>query len=159
MRLYFFRHAEAEDAANGVADHERALTSKGQRRTALAAQGLVRLKVKPVRLYSSPRVRSRQTADILAESLGLSVEVRDEVDFDFSVLAVERLIADLEDESDVLFVGHEPSMSIILSDMTGANVAMKKGGMARVDIAPTTSPLRGRLVWLLAPRVFDTLGA
>jgi phosphohistidine phosphatase len=157
--LYFFRHGEAEDAANGMSDNDRTLTSKGTRRTTNAAQALTRLKVKPARLYSSPRVRARQTADILAESLGLPVEVRDEVDFNFSVSAVERLIADVDGEQDVLFVGHEPSLSIILSEMTGANVAMKKGGMARVDIAPTTSPLRGRLVWLLAPRVFDEVGA
>jgi hypothetical protein len=34
---------------------------------------------------------------------------------------------------------------------------LKKGSLARIDVVTIASPLRGRLVWLVAPKVFDAL--
>jgi hypothetical protein len=50
-------------------------------------------------------------------------------------------------------------MSLVVGELTGGNVLMKKGGMARVDVVTAMSPLRGQLAWLIAPKVFDALGA
>jgi phosphohistidine phosphatase SixA len=159
MKLYFFRHAEAEDHADSRDDHDRDLTAKGVARTKTAGQVLAALDLRLTHLYTSPRVRATHTAEILARALNLTAEVRDELNFDFDVTAVEKLIAGLSDEHEVLFVGHEPSMSLVVGELTGGNVLMKKGGMARVDVVTAMSPLRGQLAWLIAPKVFDALGA
>jgi len=157
MKLYMVRHAEAEVLHDGITDSERQLTPKGVRRTKTAAQAIANLGLKPTHIYSSPRLRSRQTADIIAEALKLPVSIREEVNYSFDVNAVISLTADLDDTSEVMFVGHEPSMSMVVDDLTGANVEMKKGGLARVDVVLNAQPLRGRLIWLIAPRVFDIL--
>jgi hypothetical protein len=47
-------------------------------------------------------------------------------------------------------------MSDTVGELTGGQVVMKKGGLARVDIH-SRAPLRGALVWLIAPRVFEAL--
>lgn len=159
MKLYFFRHAEAEDHSSSGDDHDRVLTAKGIARTRTAAQVLDALSVRPTHLYSSPRVRAKHTADILARALNINVEVREEVNFNFDLGAVEKLIAGLGDDHEVVFVGHEPSMSQVVGELTGGNVVMKKGGMARVDVVTTLSPVRGQLAWLIAPKVFDVLKA
>lgn len=155
MKLYFLRHGEAEDGGE-IDDHERRLTPNGIERTAGAGKVLAKLAIAPLYIYSSPRIRARQTADIVAQALGLAVDVRDEVNYSFDHKAVELLIAGLEDDDDVMFVGHEPSMSAAICELTGARVQMKKGGLARVDVR-ARSPLHGELVWLIAPRVFDVL--
>jgi phosphohistidine phosphatase len=159
MKLYFFRHGHAEDAqAPEFDDFARRLTDKGIERIQVAGKALVRLGVKPARLFSSPRVRAHQTADILAECFQTPVEVREEVNFGFNIQHINPLIAAQADEDEVMFVGHEPDLSIAVSGLIGGGeILMKKGGLARVDLISRT-PLRGGLIWSLAPRVLDVLG-
>ena len=155
MHLYFFRHAEAEDGSATLPDHARQLTKRGVERTRHAATVLKSLGIKPAQLYSSPLVRARQTADILAEALGVTVEERDEVGPGFNTQAIDRLVRDAQNDDEVMFVGHEPDFSATISALIGGGwVDMKKGGLARIDL-DNTQPLRGMLVWLIAPKVFD----
>lgn len=158
MKLYFFRHGHAEDAQMpDFDDFTRALTPKGVERTEAAGKALVKLGVQPVRLYSSPRARARQTADILAKSLGVEVTVREEVGFGFHIPAVEQLTAGLDATAEVMFVGHEPDLSATVSALIGGGeIMLKKGSLARVDIAGDR-PLHGALVWLFAPRIFEAI--
>lgn len=155
MKLYFFRHAEAEPGVN-ISDHERSLTALGVQRTSHAAHVLAKLGVQPHYLFSSPRKRAVQTADLLAEALRLRVQVRDELNFDFDIKALQILLAHVKDDEDVMLVGHEPTFSQTVRELTGGRLEMKKGGLARVDVL-TRAPLNGVLVWLIAPKVFDGL--
>ncbi len=52
---------------------------------------------------------------------------------------------------DVLLVGHEPDFSMALHTLTGAQVRMKKGGLAAVD--------RGELKVLLRPSELRAIAA
>lgn len=160
MELYFFRHGHAEDAQGpDFDDYARKLTDKGIERTQAAGLALVKLNVKPARIYTSPRLRARQTADILSQSLGVEPEARDEVNFGFNPHLIQPLIAELSNDAAVLFVGHEPDLSITVGALTGgSDVEMKKGGVARVDLLART-PLRGILLWLLAPRMLEVMGS
>ncbi len=158
MRLYFFRHGIAQDNTEGrLPDQQRQLTLKGAERVRQAARVMKALAIQPDRLFSSPLIRARQTADIIGQTLGVAVQVRDELGWDFSQAAVEALTRDLGDDAEVMFVGHEPTFSETISSLIGGgSVEMKKGGLARVDIFDY-QPLRGTLVWLIAPRVFEQL--
>ena len=157
MILYFMRHAEAE--AHAASDHVRVLTKRGIARTETAARVLKNMSIQPKHIYASPRVRATQTAEIVAGALGVMVEVREEVNFDFSREKVEQMITGLNPEDEVMFVGHEPTMSEVVGALTGGLITMKKGGLARVDVVSLGTPLRGRLVWLIAPKVFDAVDA
>jgi phosphohistidine phosphatase len=155
MQLYFFRHAEAEDGSATLPDYARQLTKRGVQRTRNAANALKSLGLKPAHLYSSPLVRARQTADILAETLGVEVLERAEVGPGFNEQAVETLVRDAGGDSEIMFVGHEPDFSATVSALIGGGwVEIKKGGLARIDI-DNVQPLRGMLVWLIAPKIFD----
>jgi phosphohistidine phosphatase len=155
MQLYFFRHAEAEDGSATLPDNARQLTKRGIQRTRNAATVLKSLGLKPAHLYSSPLVRARQTADILAETLGVEVVERSEVGPGFNEQAVETLVRDAGGDSEIMFVGHEPDFSATVSALIGGGwVEIKKGGLARIDI-DNVQPLRGMLVWLIAPKIFD----
>ncbi|PJF24132.1 MAG: phosphohistidine phosphatase SixA, partial [Phototrophicales bacterium] len=152
MRLYFFRHGVAQPREiPGILDHQRKLTDVGAQRVWRAARALKLLGVKPSRLYSSPLIRARQTADILGQVLGVAVQVRSEVGPGFNAAATASLVRDLGRDDEAIFVGHEPDFSQTVCELTGAMIDLKKGGLARVDIN-TYHPLRGKLVWLVAPR-------
>ena len=154
MKLYFVRHGIAEDLADS--DFARQLTARGRRRVAQSAAVMRQLKLRPQRIYSSPRLRARQTADLIATALDCPVTLADEVNFGFDLDDVSSLTRDLDIRGEVMFVGHNPDMSLLVHELTGVNVAMKKGGLARVDIPNGAAPL-GELVWLIAPKVFDAL--
>lgn len=154
MKLYFVRHGEAEDLA--PTDHSRELTERGKERVAKSAQVLKRLGITPEAIYSSPRIRAQQTAEIIAEALGLDVTITEEVNFGFNVSYIKPLTKKFNSSDEVMFVGHNPDMSQIVHKMAGASVSMKKGGLARIDVV-NHKTRRGELVWLIAPKIFDTL--
>lgn len=159
MRLYFFRHGIAQPHDEpGIMDHQRQLTEDGSNRTRRAARLLKLLDIKPDRLYSSPLIRARQTADILGQVLGIAVQVRAELAPGFSAAHVGALTRDIGAEGEVLFVGHEPDFSATICDLIGGGqITLKKGSLARVDVA-SYHPLSGSLTWLLNPKVFEELG-
>jgi phosphohistidine phosphatase len=151
MILYFLRHAHAEDDSS-EGDHARRLTEQGITAAQNLAQLLARMKLTPKHIYSSPRVRAVQTAEIVANALNQPFEQREEVNVGFGLPAVVRLTESLPVNSEVMFVGHEPTLSATLHLITGANLVMKKCGFACVELTHRT-PVRGNLIWLLTPRV------
>ncbi len=155
MRLYFFRHGIAEEADVDRPDQLRQLTREGINRTKATARVMLAAGVKPRRLFSSPLARARQTADIVAQILDVKVTVRRALAPGFDLDAVSALIAGLRSTDEVMFIGHEPDFSTVISQIIGGGeIIMKKGGVARVDIG-AASPPRGALVWLLAPRLIE----
>lgn len=154
MKLYFVRHGIAEDMADS--DFVRELTPRGRRRVAQSAAVMRQLNLRPQRIYSSPRLRARQTAEIIAAALDCPVALADEVNFGFDLADVSALARDLQRGAEVMFVGHNPDMSLVVNQLTGVNISMKKGGLARVDVSDGAAS-HGELVWLIAPKVFDAL--
>ncbi len=154
MKLYFVRHGIAEDMADS--DFTRELTPRGRRRVAQSAQVMRRLGLRPQRIYSSPRLRSRQTAEVIAAALDRPATLADEVNFGFDLDDISSLTRGLGHDAEVMFVGHNPDMSRVVHQLTGVNVSMKKGGLARVDVYDGIAA-QGELVWLIAPKVFDAL--
>ena len=154
MRYYFVRHGIAEDFADS--DFARELTARGRRRVATSAEVMRRLRIRPARIFSSPRLRARQTAEIIAEALELPLTLAEAVNFGFELSDAQALCKDLASDDEVMFVGHNPDMSLIVHELTGCNLGMKKGGLARVDVIGKKAR-DGELVWLIAPKNFDAL--
>jgi phosphohistidine phosphatase len=126
--IYLLRHGEAEDREAAVDDAARRLTKKGERQAQAAGMALRELGVGIDACLTSPKVRARETARIAAEVLGVEVEETEALRggaFDALELAAGR--------GDVLLVGHEPDFSAEVGRLTGANIVLKKGGIAVVD--------------------------
>jgi phosphohistidine phosphatase len=134
--LWLLRHG---DAADGSPDAERPLTEKGEEQARGAGGALKALGVKLDACLASPRVRAADTARIACEALG--VEPQLEPKLSGGPFDAEALAAGLGDE--VLLVGHDPDFSMAVHDLTGAQVRLKKGGLAGVE--------KGELKVLLRP--------
>lgn len=134
--LWLLRHAEA---AEGSPDSERELTARGTEQARAAGAALARLGVELEICLTSPKRRAVQTAELACASLGVSFSVEQALSGEpFDVAAVT---AGLED---VLLVGHDPSFSLLLHDLTGVQARLKKGGVAAVQ--------KGELTLLMGPR-------
>ena len=136
--IWLLRHG---DAAEGSPDAERQLTDKGRWQSRAAGAALKALGVEIDACLTSPKVRAADTARIACERLG-DVEPQPEPKLAGGPFDAEALAAGLGD--DVLLVGHDPDFSAAVHSLTGAQVRMKKGGLAGVD--------RGELMVLLRPR-------
>ncbi|GAB1422038.1 hypothetical protein MASR2M15_22450 [Anaerolineales bacterium] len=148
------RHGDATDLTGQ--DHDRQLTEQGITKTTRAAQVLKGFDIHFHAIYSSPRLRAQQTAAIIAEVMDAKVILREEVNFGFSLQKVELLIESAPENANILFVGHNPSISDVIHRLTGANINMRKGALARVDLL-RPGLLRGELVYLITPKAFKVL--
>lgn len=150
MRVYFLRHGIAQDRELDLPDAERNLVEKGIQKTIDGAKRFKALGVAPTIIYTSPLNRAYQTAEIVARELGCELVKDERLAEGFH----SRNLGDLIKEhgaGDLMVVGHEPSLSMTISNIiSGGDIIMKKGGLARVDLQRTDPP-RGELVWLLPP--------
>ena len=124
--LWLLRHG---DAADGSPDAERPLTSKGEEQARAAGRALAALGVELDACLTSPKVRAADTARLTCEPLG--IDPRMEPKLAGGPFDAEALAAGLGD--DVLLVGHDPDFSMAVHALTGAQVRMKKGGLAGVE--------------------------
>jgi phosphohistidine phosphatase len=135
--IWLLRHGDAED---GSPDSERPLTEKGRGQSRAAGAALKAIGVEIDACLASPKVRAAETARLACEPLGVEPELEPKLaggPFD-----AEALAAGLGDE--VLLVGHDPDFSMAVHSLTGAQVRMKKGGLAGIE--------KGELIVLLRPR-------
>jgi phosphohistidine phosphatase len=139
--IWLLRHG---DAADGRPDDERPLTELGERQARAAGVALARIGVEVEVCLSSPKKRALDTARLACEALGVEVSVDERLKggpFD-----PEELVGDAE----ALLVGHDPDFSAAVHAATGAQVRMKKGGVAGLE--------RGELKVLLRPSESFALG-
>jgi phosphohistidine phosphatase len=162
--LLLLRHGIAEDPAAGQNDASRPLTAEGIKKTRQAAAGLARVIDPPDLILTSPKLRARHTADIVAAAFGLRAEPLD----DLGAEAPDRILRKLQryPQDTLLIVGHEPTFSRIVSLLCTADpdcdvIELKKAGCACVqfDPAPDSAPANphARLLWLLPPAILRAL--
>jgi phosphohistidine phosphatase len=150
-QLWLLRHAEAEPHGTRR-DADRRLTERGEQQARAAGVALQRLGGSFDAVLFSPRVRARQTTELAAEAW--SDEQRSRLDeyaslsdgFD-SEQALEALRA-LPADGRLLLVGHEPDLSRVVGELTGARADIKKGGLVVVRLEGAG----GELVVLVRPR-------
>lgn len=150
--LWLLRHGDAEDH-EARSDFERRLTARGQRQARAAGRALERLRVDFEQVYTSPRVRALETARLACEQLGIEPVVYDALGGEFDDRGAGELIAATGPDGALMLVGHEPDMSGLVHSLTGARVAMKKGGLAQIKLGPG----RGELAVLLRPSEIELL--
>jgi len=154
-QLWLLRHGEAEPHG-ARADAERRLTARGEEQASLAGAALAALGGPFTLCVSSPKVRALDTARRAAPALGLEVVEHAALGSGFDRDEALALAEAVGDGERVLLVGHEPSFSQVVHDLTGARVDFKKGGVAVVRLQGTTG---GELLALLRPRDLAAVAA
>ena len=152
-RLWILRHGEAVPHESRPSDDDRELTPRGERQAEAAGVALARLGVELAACYTSPKVRARDTARLCCRSLGVDPEVVGSLRGGFDLDDLHELFLAHEGDDDVLVVGHEPDLSQLIHDCTGARVDMKKGGLAAVKLTGRS----GELIVLMRPRDLESV--
>jgi phosphohistidine phosphatase len=157
MDVYLIRHAEAVPAESvaDLADEDRPLTDAGRAQAEQLARSLPARGARIERLFVSPTVRTRQTAEPLIAAWGLggdAVVETEELALDGKIRKLVRRIA--KQPANVIgLVGHRPYLNELAAWLIGskkAQIALDKGGVAliRVD-GDELEKGSGELIWLL----------
>lgn len=162
--LYIVRHgvAEEENSAHPGNDHWRRLTPEGADRVRRGALGMVVLGVDPEVIWSSPHVRARQTAELLAEALKPSdgIVAESALSFGGSVSAVmDRLSAAV---GPLMLVGHNPMFGDLVSELVSGGrlrIHLKKASLVHVRLHEVPRGVAGELVSVVPPRALRAIGA
>lgn len=161
--LYLVRHGVAEQPGDDWPDDsQRPLTGKGKTRLREVAQGLLALDVQMDEVLTSPFVRARQTAELLASafadpppvtllpSLSVGAPARE---------AVTQLVR-FARRRGLGLVGHAPGIGQLAARLVGARggFEFKKGAVCCIEVDALTVSPRGRLLWFLTPRMLRQIG-
>ncbi len=177
-QLWLLRHADAEPHGTRP-DAARRLTERGELQARLAGRALGRMGIEPDVVLTSPKERALRTATLALEAWAPArpdparatdnapdrigaldgMHVHAPLREGFEGAEALAAIAELGPDGRLLAVGHEPDLSSVVAELTGARIDLKKGGLAVVRIAATfaeeaggpSAGAGGELVLLLRP--------
>lgn len=133
MLVYLMRHGIAEEAGPVQSDADRALTARGVEKLEMQARALRGLAWPVEKVLTSPLVRARQTAGIVAAAFGLAPVV--EARLALGASPQDYLAAARDAGADgVLLVGHQPDIERALYAFTRAHARVRKGTIALVEM-------------------------
>lgn len=163
LELYLIRHGiAAERGAEYPDDSKRPLTGRGASSFRRAAKALNTLGVRIDVIITSPLVRCRQTAEILAATLSSkpTVTASDALAPAGTPAAVIQEIIRHARGDRVALVGHEPNVGELAARLMASRgpIPFKKGAICRMDFTVLPPKGVGELRWFLPPRVLRKVG-
>jgi phosphohistidine phosphatase len=153
QQLWLLRHGEAVPHDSKPDDAERELTARGERQSATAGAALARLGVEFDAIYTSPKVRAAHTAKLAAGALNQDPEEEDVLADGFERADAIELLDRHGADARVLVVGHDPSFTQVVYDLTGGRVDFKKGAVIAVKVMGS----QAELMLMLRPRELEAL--
>lgn len=158
MRLYLLRHAVAvERGTPGYEnDADRPLTPKGRRKMEKVAEALKEGGLEIDQIVSSPYVRTRETAHVVAKLFKLKVAHSDFLVPGSDCFGLKKSLSETYPQAvNMMLVGHEPDLSELTCLLIGAPsyalAGYKKGGMACLNLPSWES--MASLEYLVTPRM------
>jgi phosphohistidine phosphatase len=114
VRVFLVRHAQA---APGQPDELRKLTARGRDQARELGERLDRDGVQPDVILSSPLLRARETAAVIAKEIGANAEADDRLGPGCTVQELRRAVAGRGET--VVVVAHQPDCGQIAAAVTG----------------------------------------
>ncbi len=158
LELYLIRHGVAADRGDEYPDDsKRPLTSQGLSALRKEAKALDALGVGFDHIITSPLVRTKQTADTLAEHLGSkpTVSSSDALAPAGSATAIFQELAKHMKKGRIALVGHEPNIGELAGRLIGSRTPLpfKKGAICRIDFEVFPPKGSGQLRWFMTPKM------
>jgi phosphohistidine phosphatase len=161
--IYLIRHGiAAERGEEYPDDSKRPLTSRGIARLKQEAKALDKLEVVFDQIIASPLLRTRQTADVLSESMKSKppVTTADALAPAGTPAAVIQELGKHMRKGRLALVGHEPNLGELAGRLIGARapIEFKKGAVCRIDFEVLPPKGMGQLRWFITPGMLREIG-
>ncbi len=162
--LLLLRHAIAEDSGAARSDEERRLTGEGKRKLREVVAGMRALELPVDVILTSPLVRARETAEIVADGYGLDDGIETPaLAPGAGPDAVLAALASIGRPSGVVLVGHEPDLAGLASTLLVGtpgllHMGFRKAGLAGIVVASLPPRSAGALEFFMTPAQLRRIG-
>ena len=161
MRIILIRHAKAEDrsASRYPDDGLRPLNDRGRREQVIISRALRHMGFRFNVLATSPLVRARETADILALGMKWKEPIVEAsiLGHEFTIDGVLKWLGQYPSATCIACVGHEPDLSelagAMISDDEDIWIDFKKSGILAIDFSQNAERSQGVLLYLLRAKL------
>jgi phosphohistidine phosphatase len=165
-QLTLLRHAKSVQDLVYAVDRDRPLAERGRGDAETLGRFFAQAGVIPDMIASSPAVRARQTAEVLARTAGYRGEIRwEEAVYAAGADALLSVVRGLPDQAEhVLLIGHNPGFEELAALLIGTEcgVTLPTAAAAHFEIdADRWSEVctgAGRLQWLITPKLLRKKG-
>lgn len=161
MKIILVRHGEAEDPASAKSDQSRTLTEKGVRDIHKIGKFIHNSPLKVSRVFYSPYIRTKLTAEILSEEIEFTGEPKSYQELAAGAQCSDFLscLVSLNNSDTVLLVGHNPDITTFAAQLLGnsstaENLIFLPGSTVAINVARERFA-NGQIIWALSP---DMLG-
>lgn len=153
MLLHLVRHADAGDPEAWTGpDAARPLSEKGRAQAERLGVFLADHDVRPDAVITSPKLRAAQTAEIVAGHVGVAVVTDDRLAGPMDLKKLDAVLTDAGDPERPMLFGHDPDFSEFVEELcVAANVPMRKGALAKIEVDRPLQAGGGTLRWLIPP--------
>lgn len=112
-KVYLIRHAKSSWKDFSLEDFERPLNKRGKSDAPLMGAKLHNKKVVPDTILSSPALRAKTTAEIIAKKIGFEKEILYKKDiYEASATTLHKILTKIADKKSIVFLfGHNPSLN------------------------------------------------
>lgn len=165
MNLIIIRHGIAEDKSNPEKDFDRKLSKQGIKEAKLMGKFLKKIKIKTNLILTSPFIRAKQTAEVIADKWNLPAKkilVEDELKPDGNKINLLNKAQDLiKKEKTITLVGHQPYlgklMSLLIFNSEFGEIPLEKGAVAIFNVKDNL--LNNKQEWLsiITPEVLKRI--
>lgn len=163
LEIYLVRHAVAAERGPKYPDDRlRPLTPEGVKRFRDSVKGLNKFGVEIDQVLTSPLLRARDTATLLASALKPKPPI-EEVEAlapgGRHVAIVDAIKASAKRHRRLALVGHQPDLGEFTARLLGArgSVEFRKGAICLIDVDSATPGGPGTLRWFLPPRALRAI--
>jgi phosphohistidine phosphatase len=154
--IVLYRHGIPEDKNIIPDDDLRSLSIRGRRLLSKSIAGFKIMlgKKKYIKIYSSPKLRAVQTAEMLSSELKIAPPQY----FDFlanggNIRLIKEIVQHLNPSEVAVLVGHQPFLSIWSQELSGIYLPFKKGTAVCFRF-PNEGNEKAELRWYLQTRDF-----
>ncbi len=151
MKLYFIRHGKA--GYDAPTDEARPLTPEGIQQAKNNGALFDKMGIIPTAIYTSPRLRAQQTAQYIGDALDIAPQIDEACNFDFTAQKALHIAQNHTPDDILFFVGHNPSMSEVVTTLTGAQVDLSTCAVAYVKNSMSAPSQRATLKWLITAKI------
>jgi len=158
--LLIMRHAKSDWNSPSKSDFDRPLNNRGLESAPLMGRELIHKKRIPQLIISSPALRAKTTAELLADVIGYKQAILFEENFYFGYIdEIIQLVRKTDNSINrLMIVGHNPTLEYLLEELLIQRVAYSFPTAAIASINfdvekwEAVSKNSGSIEWLIVPK-------
>ncbi len=134
-KLFIIRHAKSSWKDFSLDDFDRPLNKRGKLNAPFMGEILKEKNVVPDIIISSPALRAKTTAKIIAKKVKYSQKIIFKKDiYEIGESAIEKILKKLDDENSVVFLfGHNPDLNMLAEEYVGFDENISTCGIVEIE--------------------------